>query len=114
MMLSVIEYCDIIYTGTNQTNLTKIDNLFYRGLRIYLNCNNMTSRKILCNKCMVAPLSNRRDVHLLLFMHKQTDQKRLLKDIVVNTRFQTGPVFQTYKPNNEKAKLSVFYRGAIH
>ena len=47
-------------------------------------------------------------------MHKQTDQKHLLKHKVVNTRLQNGPVFQTYKPNNEKAKLSVFYRGAIN
>ena len=39
MVLSVIEYCDIIYAGTTQANITKIDNLFYRGLQICINCN---------------------------------------------------------------------------
>ena len=29
MMLSLIEYSDMIYSGTNHTNLTKIVNLFY-------------------------------------------------------------------------------------
>ena len=114
MILSVIEYCDIIYAGTSHANLAKIDNLFFRGLRICLDCNIMTSRKVLCKECMVAPLSNRRDAHLLLFMHKQTSQKHLLKDKVINTRLQNGPVFKTYKPINEKVKMSVFYRGAIN
>ena len=30
----------------------------------------------------------------------------------MNTRLQMGSFFNTYKPNNEKAKLSVLYRGA--
>ena len=78
-----------------------------------MNCNITTSRKLLCNECMVAPLCNRRDTHLLLFMHKQTNQEHLLKSKTVNTRLQKGPVFnKTLKPNNEKSKLSVFYRGA--
>ena len=93
MVLSVIEYCDIIYTGTTQSNITKIDNLFYT-----------TSRKVLCNECTIAPLCNRRDTHLLLFMHKQTNQKHLLKEKTVNTRLHNVPVFKTFKPNNEKSK----------
>ena len=113
MILSIIEYCDIVYAGTSQTNLTKIDNLFYRGLRLCLDCNNRMSRRILCMDCGVAPLEDRRDVHLLLFMHKLIENKQLLKKKVVNTRLQNGPVFLTYKPNNEKAKQSVLYRGAV-
>ena len=49
MVLSIIEYCDIVYAGTNQTNLSKKDNLFYRGLRIYTNVDTTISRKVLCN-----------------------------------------------------------------
>ena len=79
-----------------------------------LNCNITTSRKLLCNGCTIAPLCNRRDTHLLLFMHKQTNQKHLLKEKTVNKRLRNGPVFKTFKPNNEKSKLSVFYRGAIN
>ena len=36
MVLSVIEYGDIIYAGTSVGNLDKLDRLFYRGLRICL------------------------------------------------------------------------------
>ena len=32
MVLSVIEYCDIIYAGTTQANITKIDNFYLQGL----------------------------------------------------------------------------------
>ena len=32
MILSLIEYGDIIYSGTNKSNMDKIVNLFYRGL----------------------------------------------------------------------------------
>ena len=67
MVLFVIEHCDIVYAGTN---LTKIENLFYRGLRTCLDCNKKVSRKSLCEDCKIASVDNRRDTHLLLFMHE--------------------------------------------
>ena len=36
MILSLIEYGDVIYSGTSQENIKKIDRLFYTGLRIYV------------------------------------------------------------------------------
>ena len=42
MVLSLIENCDIVYSGTTQTNLNDIDKLFYRGLRICMYTNNKT------------------------------------------------------------------------
>ena len=113
MVLSLIEYCDIIYAGTTQSNLSDIDKLFYRGLRICVYTNNRTSRNILCRECRIAPLDERRLAHLKIFMHKLTDNQALIKPKKVNTRLQDGLVFNTYKPNNEKSKSSVLYRGAI-
>ena len=46
-------------------------------------------------------------------MHKQTDNQTLHKDKKVKTRLHNALVFKTYKPNNEKAKANVFYRGAM-
>ena len=46
-------------------------------------------------------------------MHKETLKKTLIKPKRINTRLQDAPVFHTYKPNIEKAKASVLYRGAI-
>ena len=46
-------------------------------------------------------------------MHKQTGNQTLIKIRNVNTRLLEGPVYNTYKPNNEKSKANVLYRGAI-
>ena len=97
MVLSLMEYCDILYAGTTQKNLCDIDKLFYRGLRICMYTNNYTSRDTLCRECKIAPLDKRRLAHLLLFMHKQKENQALLKTKKVNTRLHTGPVFNTYK-----------------
>ena len=113
MILPIMEYGDIIFTGTSANNLYKIDRLFYRGLRICMNYNFKTSKEELCIDCKIKPLTDRRNVHLLLFMHKQTSKLDLLKKPNRCTRLHNAPVFNTYKPNNEKVKSNVLYRGAV-
>ena len=112
MVLSLIEYGDIIYSGTSKANLDKIDKLFYRGLRICDASNLALSKNQLCKECNIVPLEKRRDVHLLLFMHKQKNKRNLLKKSRARTRLHTAPVFNTYKPNHEKARQNILYRGA--
>ena len=113
MVLSILEYGDIVYAGTTVSNLDKIDKLFYRGLRICDVSNTVVSNNQLCRNCSIVPLEKRRDVHLLLFMQKQSHKNELLKKSKIKTRLHTAPVFATYKPKNEKAKQNVLYRGAI-
>ena len=113
MILSLIEYGDIIYAGTNQSNISKIVNLFYRGLRICDNSSNKVAKEILCKDCHIAPLEVRREMHLLLFMHKKNHMVYLLKKPRIRTRMHQAPVFKVCKPNNEKAKQNVLYRGAM-
>ena len=113
MVLSVIEYGDIVYTGTSNGNLDKIDRLFYRGLRICLGNDAVFTREELCTECNICTLKKRRDLHLLLYMHKQSSNLDLLKVIPTRTRLHMAPVFQQYKPSNEKARLNVIYRGAL-
>ena len=43
----------------------------------------------------------------------QLSNKKLLKISKVNTCLHQGPVSNSYKPNNEKAKQKSFYRGAM-
>ena len=52
-------------------------------------------------------------MHLLLFMHRNKEIENLLKKTTINTRLHMAPVFWYYKPNNEKAKQNVMYRGAL-
>ena len=113
MILSLIEYGDIVYEGTSAKNLDNISRLFYRGLRICCMNQGKLSKYDLCVQCTISPLDVRRDVHLLLFMHKQLYKKELIKEGNYNTRLHQAPVFNVYKPNNEKAKQNILYRGAI-
>ena len=113
MILPIMEYGDIIYAGTSILNLQKIDRLFYRGLRICTKYNHTVSKEQLCDDGNLDSLNVRRKKHMLLFMHKQTLNDELLKKANVHTRLHNAPVFKTYKPNNEKARLNVLYRGAI-
>ena len=46
-------------------------------------------------------------------MHRLKNCDNLLKKRNIATRLHQAPVFWCYKPNNEKARLNVFYRGAI-
>ena len=110
MVLSVIEYGDIIYTGTSSGNLDRIDRRFYRGLRICMGNDIMFS---LCSECNISNLSKRRDLNLLLYMHKQSSNRDLLKPGLRNTRLHMAPVFWQYKPLNEKVHMNVLYRGAL-
>ena len=113
MVLSLIKYCDIIYAGSSQGNLLKIDNLFYRGLRICNNNQAYFTKQDLISNCKIAPLKDRRLSHLLVFMCKEKENISLLKIPKFQTRLHLAPVFKTYKPNNEKARANVIYRGAI-
>ena len=86
MVLSVLEYGNIIYSGTSKINLEKLDKLFYRGLRICDATNNKVSNKQLCEDYNITPLESRREVQLLLFMHKQTQNTDILKKTKIRTR----------------------------
>ena len=113
MVLSLIEYGDIIYGGTSINNLNKLDKLFYRGLRICDNSNTHVSKVKLCTDCHISTLDIRRDIHLLLFMHKQKGNNDFLKQTIVRTRLHQAAVFKSYKPNTDKARQNIMYRGAL-
>ena len=46
-------------------------------------------------------------------MHKSSDKEHLLKQTGIGTRPYDASVSNTYKPNNEKVKLNVLYRGVL-
>ena len=106
MILSLIIYL-------NSVNLKVIEKLFYRGLCLCVNANDHISKKDLCISCKISTLDKRQLCHLLSFMHKQKDNTSLLKTKTRNTRLHVAPVFNTYKPNNEKVQNNILYRGAI-
>ena len=58
-------------------------------------------------------LEDRRILHLNLFMFKQRDNVDIVNNRNVRTRAQDAPLFKTIKPNSEKYKRNVYYKGAI-
>ena len=93
MILSLLEYGDIVFSGTSCDNLNKIDRLFYRGLRICLNFDFTLSKDNVCKECNISTLDARRKLHLLLFMHRHKECANLLKTPNVRTRLHQAPVF---------------------
>ena len=113
MVLSVIKYGDVIYSGTSIGNLGKMDELFYRGLRICMGNDIIYTKDDLYSECKITKLSRRRDLHFLLYMHKQSKIAELLKPCRINTRLHTAPVFLQYIPSSEKAQMNDIYRGTL-
>ena len=114
MILSLLEYYgDVIFPGTSAGNINSIDRLFYRGLRICLNFNFYLPKDELCKECHISTLCDRRNLHLLLFMHRFKECENLFKKTKIRTRLHQAPVFWYYKPNNERVKLNAYYTGAL-
>ena len=99
MILSLLEYDDVIFAGTSVRNFSSIDLLFFRGLRICLNFNFTLSKEYVCNECHISTLSARRNLHLLLIMHRFKDFEKMLKISNIQTRLHQAPVFWYYKPS---------------
>ena len=87
MILSLIEYGDIIYEGTTLKNIETINKLFYRGLRICCVPQGGMTKLELCRKCQISPLETRRSVHILIFMYKQLCHNELLNKSKYNTDY---------------------------
>ena len=64
-------------------------------------------------ECRISSLANRSDLHLLLYMHKQSRNETLLEPCYIVTRLHDTPVFWQYKPINKNACLNLLYRGAL-
>ena len=115
MILPVIEYCDIIYEGTSMTNLAKIDRLYRQGLKICVRNRLPRVKKFneLQSICQLCTLPIRRKVHLRNFMYKQQGNIDLVNRRKIRTRLHDAIVFKLYKPNSEKSRQNIIYRGAL-
>ena len=63
--------------------------------------------------CTVSTLNKRRNMHLKLFMFKQKNNVDIINNRQVNTRAHDALLFITSRPNSEKYKLNVYYKGAL-
>ena len=52
-------------------------------------------------------------MHLMLFMYKQKTNVNIIKCRVINTRLHDALLFINNKPNSEKYKNNVLYKGPL-
>ena len=113
MILPIMEYGDVIYGGAKGKQIQQLQKIQNRILRICIYTNVYIEKEQLYILCKTSKIEVRREVHLNLFMYKQQGNVDIINKRKVNTRAHDALLFTTHKPQNEKYKQNVYYRGAI-
>ena len=113
MILPLIDYGDVLYHETNSILLHKLQTLQNRCLRTCTYKNYHIAVTDLHEICSVRLLKLRRIMHLKLFMFKQKGNNEIVNNRQVFTRLHDATLFVTNRPNSEKYKINVFYKGAL-
>ena len=111
MIAPLIDYGDVIYSGTSDLKLQGLQKLQNRGLRVCLNNQGYTSRIQLHQSCSVLTLKIRRKFNLRKFMFKQKSNQNLVVNRDIRTRRHDAVVFETCRPKLEMYKKGSIYRG---
>ena len=113
MILPVMEYGDILYDGASKKLTGKIQVLQNRCLRTCLLPDQHIPTIRLYEICSIANLNMRRRIHLQLNMYKQKNNLSIVNTRKIATRIHDATLFTTIKPNSEKYKMNVLYKGAM-
>ena len=113
MILPIIEYRDILYDGSNQNLIGKLQTTQNRCLRLVYYKQYHVPVIYLHETCNIAKVDLRRKMHLLLFMYKQKTNVNIINSRVINTQLHNALLFTNEKPNSEKYKNNVLYKGSI-
>ena len=113
MIAPILDYGDIIYMGGLSANLSKLQRLQNRALRICLNIHHYLPTILLHQQTKVPNLVTRRSSNLKKYMFKQKENEELVQIPVVNTRLHDAITFKTVRPKIEKYKKNPLYRGAL-
>ena len=113
MIVPLLDYGDVVYSGSSDKNLSKLQKLQNRGLRICLNVREHVSRIQLHQLCKTSPLKCRRIFNLRKFMFKQKGNQEITVDREIRTRRHDAVIFETSRPNLELFKKSTIYRGIL-
>ena len=114
MILPIMEYGDIFLVGATVENKKKLQVLQNKGLRCAFMRDHETSVEELHRLAKLQKLKVRRDQHLLSYMFDQACTGKHLKKrrlTGVKTRSQNKKLLHLCKPNTEKFKKSLAYRG---
>ena len=113
MILPYLDYGDIFYAKSNLKQISKLQTLQNRALKICYVTRPNVPLAMLHQSAQIPKLYARRIAHVLNFMYKNRLNVKFLNVRNIPTRLHDAPVFKTEKPNSEKYKANVFYSGAV-
>ena len=113
MILPVLEYGDLLYDGTNKKLLGKLQVLQNRCLRTCLLPNQPLPTIRIHEICGIPNLIARRKMHLQLYMFEQKSNHNIVNNREICTRAHDAVLFTNVKPNSEKYKTNILYKGAL-
>ena len=113
MLLPYFDYSDIIFHKANSSDLSKLQRLQNRCLRLCLGFDRLYSTDKAHKAALVPFLEDRRKAHLLNFMYLRQNRKDLLNTREIRTRANDAPLFHVTIPKCEAFKRCVGYHGAI-
>ena len=111
MIAPLMDYVDIIYSGSSDLKLSRIQKLQNRGLRICFDGPGYMSRVQLHQIYRILPLKIRRKYNLRKYMFKQKENPELVVHRDIRTRRYGAVVFETDRPNLQIYKKGAIYRG---
>ena len=114
MLLPYFDYADVIFDRANTTDLSKLQRLQNRCLRVCLGQERVISTERAHKEAGVPFLSDRRKAHTLNFMYLRKDKRpELLNTREIRTRAHDAPIFNTKVPRCEAFRRSVQYAGSV-
>ena len=113
MIAPLIDYGNIIYSGTNAKNLDKPQKLQNRGLRICTNEGQNYTTDQLHHHCKVFDIPTRITYDLRKYMYKHKDNIDLVVQREIRTRRHDAVIYEACRPNLEKYKKGAIYRGVL-
>ena len=111
MIMPVIDYGDIVYSGAPCTILEKLQKIQNRALRICLQADYHLPVITMHQRTNVPNLKVRRYAHLNNYIYSRKQDTEYLVTREVRTRRFDAPVLETVRPQIEKYKKGTMYRG---
>ena len=113
MILPYFDYADIIYEACTHDKLVKLQRLQNRSLRCIAGPDYMNfSTDDLHKRFNLCKLATRRKQHLANFMFKRSHEPRYIDNRNLITREHRKKLMVVVKPNSEKVKNSLQYKGS--
>ena len=113
MIAPIIDYGDVVYMGGMSSNLTRLQKLQNRALRICLDVHHYLPTILLHQQAEIPNLCTRGSCNIKKYMLRQKKHMDLVKIPTVNTRRNDAIIFKTVRPNLEKFKNNPQYTGAL-